>query len=134
MITVSESNILQHFSEESIELVRLVIRKQNNLPISRKYNPSLRKFALSLHFYSRAYDFVRYKFNNVLPHAKTISKWYCSIDGEVGILTEALHAIKLHVQSVSYKLIDALVFDEMAIRQHVDFSKDKFVGYVDWLR
>lgn len=102
------------------------------MPNSRKYSLNLRKFALSLHFYSvRAYNFVCYKFYNVLPHAKTISKWYRSIDGEVGILTEALNTIKLHTQSVSYRLIGALYFDEMTIRQHIDYYKGRFIGYID---
>lgn len=66
-----------------------------------------------------------------LPHVKTLSKWYRSFDGEPGINVEALEAIKLRVRSVSYRLIGTLIFDEMAIRQHIDYCKDKFVGYVD---
>lgn len=124
--------MLSYLNEDMQELVEHAVKKQKCLPISRKYSSNVRKFALSLHFYSpRAYDFVRFKFYNVLPHTKTISKWYRSINGEAGILTEALNAIKLHVQSVSYRLIGTLSFDEMAIHQHVDYFKDKFVGYVN---
>lgn len=97
------------------------------------YKDSLRQFALSLHYYlPKAYNYVCYKFYKSLPHPKTLSKWYRSIDGEPGINTQALEAIKLHVRSVSYKLIGALIFDEMAIRQHIDYCSDKFVGYVDF--
>lgn len=59
---------------------------------------------------------------------ETIFTWYRSIGGEVGILIEALNAIK----SVSYRLIGTLIFDKMTIRQHVNYFKDKFVGYVNY--
>lgn len=131
LITESDYDVLQHLNEGTEEIVKRELRKQKGLPVSRKYNCNLRKFALSLHFYSpRAYNFVQYKFY-VLPHAKTISKWYRLINGEAGIMTEALNAIKLHVQSVSYRLIGTLIFDEMAIRQQIDYFKGQFIGYVD---
>lgn len=133
LITSDESDILQHSDEGVKELMKREIRKRKQLPVSRIYKDSLRQFALSLHYYSpKAYDYVRHKFYNSLPHPKTLSKWYHSFDGEPGINTEALEAIKLRVRSVPYKLIGALIFDEMAIRQHVDYCKDKFVGYVDF--
>lgn len=69
---------------------------------------------------------------NCLPHLKTLSKWYRSFDGESGINTKALEAIKLHAYSVSYILIGTLIFNEMAICQHVNYCKDKFVGYVNF--
>lgn len=88
-------------------------------------------FALTLHYYSpRAYEYVRQEFNNCLPHSKTISKWYQSINGKPGIMLEAVNAIKQRSNSVDYQLFGSLVFDEMAIRQHVEYDK-KFYGYVD---
>ena len=67
-----------------------------------------------------------------MPHPKTLTKWYRSFNGEPGINTEAIEAIKRRAYSVSYRLVGALMFDEMAIRQHVDYCKDRFVGYVDY--
>lgn len=94
--------------------------------------PALWQFALSLHYYSpKAYNFVRNKFYNTLPHPKTLIKWYRSVNEELGINTEAIETIKRCAHSVSYRLVGTLMFDEMAIRQHVDYYKDKFVGYVD---
>lgn len=102
------------------------------MPVSRVYKDTLRQFALSLHYYSpKAYNYVRYKFYNSLPHPKTISRWYQSVHGEPGIISEVLEAIKRRVKSVSYRLVGTLIFDEIAIRQHVDYYKGKFVGYVD---
>jgi len=133
LITEDDSNVLQNLQKGIKELVKRQIKKQQCLPVSKTYNASMRQFALTLHYYSpRAYNYVRSKCLNCLPHPKTLSKWHYSIDGEPGINTEALEAIKLHVRSASYKLLGALVFDEMAIRQHVDYSGDKFIGYVDY--
>lgn len=131
LLAAEDSDILQHLDTGTRELIKRDIRKRKKLPVSRVYKPCLRQFALSLHYYSpKAYNYVRYKFYNALPHPKTLAKWYRSVDGEPGISTEAIEAIKRRVHLVSYRLIGALMFDEMAIRQHVDY-KDKFVGYVD---
>lgn len=132
LITLEESDILEHLDEGMRQIAKRERRKQKKLPVPRMYEPSLRQFALTLHFYSpKAYNYVRYKFFNNLPHVKTISKWYRSLGGEPGIHVEALQAIKLRVHAVSYKLIGALMFDEMAIRQHLDYNSGKIIGYVD---
>lgn len=132
LLTLQESDILKHLDQGTKELIKREIRKRKKLPVSKKYKPALRQFALSLYFYSpKAYNYVRYKFYNSLPHLKTVSRWYQSVHGEPGIITEALEAIKRRANSVSYKLVGTLVFDEIAIRQHVDYYKGKMVGYVD---
>jgi hypothetical protein len=39
------------------------------------FTSEMRKFAITLQFYSsKAYDYVRKSFKNVLPHQKTINK------------------------------------------------------------
>lgn len=132
LLTSQESDILKHLDQGTKELVKREIRKKKKLPVNKTYNVALRQFALSLHFYSpKAYNYVRYKFYNSLPHPKTISRWYQSVHGEPGIITEALEAIKRRANSVSHRLVGTLVFDEVAIRQHIDYYKGKMVGYVD---
>ncbi|XP_025829088.1 uncharacterized protein LOC112904079 [Agrilus planipennis] len=43
----------------------------------RVYPVELKKFALTLTFYSpKGYQFVRKNFNNALPHPRTLQKWY----------------------------------------------------------
>lgn len=96
------------------------------------YDTNLRSFALTLHFYSpRAYEYVRSKFMFCMPHVKTIAKWYGNIDGNPGISSEALHSIKQRVNVTEYALVGSLIFDEMAIRQHVEYDGTKFSGYTD---
>lgn len=97
-----------------------------------KYSPALRSFALTLSFYSaKAYEFVRNSFNNVLPHPRTISKWYRSVDGSPGFTQEALMALKRKQDSSSYRFLCNLCFDEMSIRKQVEWTGSKFTGYVD---
>lgn len=49
--------------------------KNKGKAVSRKYSVDLRKFALTLNFYSpKAYEFVRNEFNCVLPHSRTLGK------------------------------------------------------------
>jgi len=131
-LTAEESDIFYLDSgKRTQELIKREIKKRKNLPVSRMHKPVLRQFALSLHYYSpKAYNFVRNKFYNTLSHLKTLTKWYRSVNGEPGINTEAIEAIKRRAHSVSYRLVSTLMFDEIAIR-HVDYYKDKFVEYVD---
>lgn len=98
------------------------------------YKPELRRFVFTLHYYSpRAYNYLRQKLNDCLPHPKTISKWYVSVHGEPGINNESIRIIKQHVENSSYTIIGALMFDEIAIKH----EKPKYVaqtlhGYVDY--
>lgn len=129
LLTSQESDILKHLDQGTKELVKREIRKKKKLLVNKTYNVALRQFALSLHFYSpKAYNYVRYKFYNSLRHPKTISRWYQSVHGEPGIIIEALEAIKRRANSVSHRLVGTLVFDEVAIRQHIDYYKGKMVG------
>ncbi|KAJ8951535.1 hypothetical protein NQ317_015416 [Molorchus minor] len=101
-------------------------------PSAQKYNPSLRSFALTLSFYSaKAYNFVRRTFNRTLPHLGTISKWYSSVDGSPGFTKEALIALTLKQKESSKPLLCNLVMDEMSIRRQVEWTGQKFTGYVD---
>ena len=59
LLTAEDSDILQHLDAGTQDLIKRDIRKRKNLPVSRLYKPSLRQFALSLHYYSpKAYNYV----------------------------------------------------------------------------
>lgn len=106
------------------------IHKQS---LPKEYPPELRKFALTLHFYSpKAYTYVRKCFNSSLPHPKSLSKWYRSVNGNPGFLEEALNSIFERVKATDYPLYGTLIFDEMSIRQHVEYDGEKYSGYVDF--
>jgi len=88
---------------------------------------------LTLHFYSpKAYTYVRKHFNSCLPHPKSISKWYKSINGNPGFIEEALNSISERVKVTNYTLFGTLIFDEMSIRQHIEYDGARYSGYVDF--
>lgn len=95
----------------------------------------LRRFALTLNFYSRkAYNYVRMKLNKILPHTSTLSKWYSTIDGSPGFLKEALEALKNKVCEAKEKGNEVLcnfVLDEMAIMKRIEWDGKRTYGYVD---
>lgn len=103
----------------------------------QKYPEEVRKFVLTLRFYSlRAYNYVRNKFHNNLPHPRTIIKWYqqSDIQTKSGICTRSFELIKDKVNELKEegkKLYVGLVFDEMHIREHLQWMSDKkFSGFI----
>lgn len=104
------------------------------VPIEKKYSEEIRKFALTLHFFSpKAYDFIRSTYNTCLPHSRTLSKWYQHVDAEPGFTKEAFEALKRKVEESVHPVICALTLDEMAIRKCLiwDPKSQKFFGRVD---
>ena len=68
----------------------------SKVKVNGEYTPEIRSFAMMLHFYStKAYNYVRKKFNNKLPNPSTVRAWYRVVDGSPGFTVEALQAIKL---------------------------------------
>jgi hypothetical protein len=98
--------------------------------------PNLRKFAMTLHFYSpSAYAYVRTVFNKALPDVSTIRKWYSKVDGLPGMTKESFQAISLKVKELrenGKQLYGCLIMDEMSIKQHVHWSGTRHQGYIDF--
>lgn len=70
-----------------------------------------------------------------MPHPRTLSKWYGSVDGTPGFTAEAIQAVKVKVQSEQEKgkkLIAGLMMDEMSLHEHVHWTGSRQVGYVDY--
>jgi len=123
---------LKGIAAGNANLLKRVIYKSKGMPLTRKFSPALRTFAITLHYYSpRAYSYVRETFDSCLPHPRTLSKWYCCVDGEPGFNQEALAYIKERVKNSNHTLLGALMLDEMAIRQHIEYDGKKFSGYCD---
>lgn len=109
-------------------------KKSLKKKLPKKYSDQLKVFALTLHYYSpAAYKYVRRTFNTCLPHTRTISRWYQSINGLPGFTSEAFEALRLKASYSDSDIICSLVMDEMAIRQHEEWvpSQGKSYGYVD---
>lgn len=126
LLDVQQLDILQNIGMFNKQLLQRQASKINKTSMHKQYEPELRVFALTLHFYSpQAYAFVRKKFNTCLPHPKTISKWYKSVNGEPGLNREALQTIKKYAEIVNFPLFGVLIFDEMAIRRHIEYDGKK---------
>lgn len=124
--------ILQNFGHNE-DIIRRLFRKSTGKSNKREYSIEIRKFAITLNFYSpKAYNYVRRRFSNCLPHPKTLMRWYASVNADPGFCKEAFDMLKLKVENTSYPIYCALSFDEMAIRQHVEYDGKKYFGYVDF--
>ena len=95
-IISSESlSVLQNAAGGVNDLIKRRAAKQLGTPCQVPYSPELRTFALTLHFYSpHAYQYVRKMFDTCMPHPRTITKCYQTIDGRPGFTTEAFSALK----------------------------------------
>ncbi|RVE41779.1 hypothetical protein evm_013578 [Chilo suppressalis] len=127
-----DAEILSSINIKMRDLVGRQISKIKKLPLKKKYSPALRSFALSLYYYSpNAYSYVRKTFDTCLPHPRTISKWYETVDGEAGFTAEAFKILN-HKKNVSGKhALCSLMMDEIAIKKHVEWDGNKYHGYVD---
>ena len=124
--------VLRALGATSVDLIKRLLDVANGDYVDRKYSPELRKFALTLHYYSRrAFNYVREKFENVLPHEKTLSRWYSAIPGDPGFNSEALRLIKLRAENADKVIVGALMFDEMSIKKSFEYECGKLVGRID---
>lgn len=65
----------------------------------------------------------------MLPHPRTIRKWYEVIDGSPGFTAEAFKAIKNKV--LQETVICNLVLDEMSIRKQIQWDGNKYNGFIN---
>lgn len=74
---------------------------------------------MSLHFYSpRAYQYLREKFGNNIPHPGTMRSWYanCNVKWQPGITSQCLDMIRERATELRLKaktLVVAISFDEV---------------------
>ncbi|KAF2879652.1 hypothetical protein ILUMI_26514 [Ignelater luminosus] len=120
------SHIQQELSPETLQ--ELVLKELKNK--CDKYSAEIRKFALTLQFYSdKAYNYVRKAFKNLPPHPSTLRKWYSVVDGNAGFTKEPFEAIKRTQDGK--EVIWNLVLDEMSIRQLVEWNGKNYYGFVN---
>ena len=124
------------FGDISNDLItRMMKDRSKGHLIRNKYSTLLRKFALTLNFYSpKAYRYVRQVFNLALPHPSVLQTWYRSVSGEPGFTGESFDALAKQVEQAKDKqkqILCNLTIDEMAIRKQVEWDGSKFRGYTD---
>ncbi|KAF2883187.1 hypothetical protein ILUMI_22987 [Ignelater luminosus] len=106
------------------------IIKRNLRNKKQQYSSELRQFALTLQYYSpRAYNYIRHKWRNLLPHSSTIKNWYSNINCKPGFQKQALDAIAN--ENKKKKVLLNIVIDEIAIRSQIIYGSNRFYGGVD---
>lgn len=134
-LSATEFENFQQMPTRSYELISRFVAKHSGKKLPKKYPQSLKTFAMNLHFYSpRAYDYVRQEFNLCLPHPKTLSLWYMSIDAKPGFTKESFDIIEkaaTYLKEKNKVIVANLVFDEMSIMKKIEWSYNKEeIGYV----
>ena len=77
----------QNFSGLKSELFQSELSNQNRVSKGHRYSDAIKKFALTLHFYSlRAYDYMRNLFS--LPCPSSLSHWTSSVNCEPGFFKD----------------------------------------------
>jgi len=132
MLYDASDMLLESFCKHK-NLITNWYKKNTNHKIPKNYSPAVRQFALSLHLFStKAYNYVRKQFNTILPHARTLSKWYSHVDAKPRFTSEAIKTLALKVKFSEAPVVCSLMLDEMAIRQHIEFDGKNYYGGVDW--
>lgn len=112
----------------------------NGVKHRQSYPPSVRAFCMSVHYLSpRAYEFLRDKFRNHLPHQQTIRQWYrnSNLDTSSGIGKHAIDALRAKPEEMQSKfnkqLIISLVMDEISIQRNLTYCRatNRFIGVID---
>lgn len=60
-----------------------------------------------------------------------MSKWYTHVDAKPGFTNESFKNLALKVKFSTVPVVCALMLDEMAIRQHLEFDGKTYYGGVD---
>lgn len=113
-----------------------IIMKQLKIATCKIITPEIRKFALTLHFYSpAAYNYVRDAFNKNLPHPSTLSNWYSTVDGTPGFTSESLNVLKIkykEMETKNKKLICGLIMDEVYINDQIHYNGERQQGFINY--
>ena len=123
------------FTGVSHLIMKRIVNQKSARPTRASYPEELKSFALTLAFYSlKAYNYVRRTFHLALPHPSTLRHWYQGVNGQPGFTEEAFKALSVRVEAAhrqGTEIICSLMFDEMAIKKHIEWDGKKFLGYVD---
>lgn len=104
------------------EIIQYLCRG-NDLKIG--YPSNYRLFCMTIHYISpRAYNYLRQKSYNHMPHPQTLRQWYrnSNLDSSSGISKHSLLALENKAKEMAdngQQLTVSLVFDEMSIQRNM---------------
>ena len=105
----------------------------NRAPVGRRYPDEVKRFALTLHFYSpRAYDYLLNVFS--LPHTSSLYNWTSSVNCDVGFFKDVFLELKKKIYEDPLHADCNLVCDGMSIKSSTIYNKTtgSFEGFVDF--
>ena len=128
------ANILQqNFSGLTREIISNKIHNNNVKPKGHRYNDEIKRFALTLHFYSpRAYNFLQPILS--LPVASSISHWTSSVNCEPGLFEDVIQYLGKKKETDENFRYCALMIDAMAIKNSIIYDKTSgsYVGFSNY--
>ncbi|RVE47898.1 hypothetical protein evm_007412 [Chilo suppressalis] len=118
---------------EAVDFANRLVQKSKFNSFRQKHTPALRKFAVTLYYYSAAaYKYVRKTFNGYWPHPRGIGKWYQNSSGDPGFNKQALKVLEKKHKINGQRMLCALVADEMALRHQTSWTGKRTAGIVDF--
>ena len=123
----------ENFSSVSRELF---LNQQRNHSVhlhGRRYSEEIKKFAMTLHFYSpRAYDFIRTEF--ILPAPSSLSNWTSSVSCDPGFLVDVFRSLQEQCRADPTHRHCALIVDGVSIKARTPYnpSTGRYEGFVDF--
>ncbi len=127
------SLMMHNFSGMSYQLFENELKNSSKDPKGRKYSEDLKRFALTLQYYSpAAYSHLRKTL--ALPHPSSIRAWSSTVECEPGFHSEVIRWLGGEVQQQKILPECCLMLDAMAIRKETvwDPVKNEFVGCVHY--
>ena len=134
LLTEDCANVLENnFSGMTREFLISELNNHEKRTRGKRYSDELKKFALTLHFYSpRAYNFMRSTFS--LPAPSSIANWTSSVNCEPGFFSDVFEYLEEKSQTDSTYKDCALMFDGVHIKSglHYNSSMGKYEGFMNF--
>lgn len=127
------SSLEENFPTVVQELFKSQALNNVKLINGRRYSEEIKKFALTLHFYSpRAYEFMQTVFT--LPSIRSISNWTSSVNCDPGFFKDVFKHLGNQAANDSNVRDCALIVDGMSIKSSTVFdrSSGKYKGFIDY--
>ena len=134
VISSEQAGIL-HAAFDNLQFSLFKNTKNNvtSAPSARRYVDQVKKFALTLYYYSaKAYKYVR----SIIPllNPSLLRKWSSSVNCKPGFSRESFTALEREVSREAIKRDCCLIIDAMAIRKQTIWEpkNDRYVGFADY--
>ena len=116
LLSIDASQKLENtFSGLDYSIISSHHQNMNRAPVGRRYHDEVKRFALTLHFYSpRAYDYLRNVFS--LPHTSSLYNWTLSVKCDVGFFKDVFLELKKKIYEDPLHADCNLVCDGMSIK------------------